>query len=87
MDACLPCHAHCLAALANCTARQRSQLIGRVSMDMLTVDLTELPGSGLGSEGTLWGEGLNASEVAAWADSIPYQLFCNLNRVPRHYCD
>ena len=66
---------------------QRSQLIGRVSMDMLTVDLTELPGSGLGSEVTLWGEGLNASEVAAWADSIPYQLFCNLNRVPRHYCD
>ncbi|SDS58933.1 alanine racemase [Halopseudomonas sabulinigri] len=64
---------------------QRSQLIGRVSMDMLTVDLTELPGSGLGSAVRLWGEGLNASEVAAWADSIPYQLFCNLNRVPRRY--
>lgn len=64
---------------------QRSQLIGRVSMDMLTVDLSDLPGSSLGSTIRLWGAGLNASEVAAWADSIPYQLFCNLNRVPRRY--
>lgn len=66
---------------------KRTALIGRVSMDMLTVDLTDLPGSGLGSAVTLWGDGLNASEVASWADSIPYQLFCNLNRVPRHYRD
>ncbi|MGI3129149.1 alanine racemase [Halopseudomonas pachastrellae] len=66
---------------------KRTTLIGRVSMDMLTVDLTGLPGSGLGSAVTLWGDGLNASEVASWADSIPYQLFCNLNRVPRHYRD
>ena len=51
------------------------------------IDLTDLPGSGLGSAVTLWGDGLNASEVASWADSIPYQLFCNLNRVPRHYRD
>ncbi|MGB3596864.1 MAG: alanine racemase [Pseudomonas neustonica] len=64
---------------------QRSRMIGRVSMDMLTVDLTDLPNSGLGSPVRLWGNGLNASEVAAWADSIPYQLFCNLNRVPRGY--
>ena len=64
---------------------QRSRLIGRVSMDMLTVDLTDLPNSGLGSSVRLWGNGLDASEVAAWADSIPYQLFCNLNRVPRRY--
>ena len=64
---------------------QRSQLIGRVSMDMLTVDLTDLPGSGLGSEVRLWGKGLNASEVAAHAGTIAYQLFCNLNRVPRRF--
>jgi len=64
---------------------QRSQLIGRVSMDMLTVDLSDLPSSGMDSTIRLWGTGLNASEVAAWADSIPYQLFCNLNRVPRRY--
>ena len=30
VDACLPCHAHCLAALANCTARQRSQMVAAV---------------------------------------------------------
>lgn len=64
---------------------QRSQLIGRVSMDMLTVDLTDLPQSGLGSEVRLWGGGLNASEVAAHAGTIAYQLFCNLNRVPRRF--
>lgn len=64
---------------------QRSQLIGRVSMDMLTLDLTDLPRSGLGSEVRLWGAGLSASEVAAHAGTIAYQLFCNLNRVPRHF--
>ncbi|MEJ6654846.1 MAG: alanine racemase [Pseudomonas sp.] len=64
---------------------QRTELIGRVSMDMLTVDLTDLPTCGLGSDVQLWGDAVLASEVANWADTIPYQLFCNLNRVPRHY--
>lgn len=64
---------------------QRSQIIGRVSMDMLTLDLTELPQSGLGSQVRLWGEGLDASEVARHAGTIAYQLFCNLNRVPRRF--
>lgn len=64
---------------------QRSRIIGRVSMDMLTLDLTDLPQSGLGSPVRLWGEGLNASEVASHAGTIAYQLFCNLNRVPRRF--
>lgn len=64
---------------------QRSQLIGRVSMDMLTLDLTDLPQTGLGSDVRLWGAGLNASEVARHAGTIAYQLFCNLNRVPRRF--
>lgn len=64
---------------------QRTILVGRVSMDMLTVDLTDLPGSGLGSHVRLWGKGLDAGEVASHAGTISYQLFCNLNRVPRHY--
>ncbi len=63
----------------------RTTLIGRVSMDMLTVDLTDLPQAGLGSRVELWGAQVLASEVAAAADSIPYQLFCNLKRVPRRY--
>ena len=62
-----------------------SRLIGRVSMDMLTVDLTDLPGAGLGSRVELWGRNVSASAVAYGCGSIPYQLFCNVKRVPRLY--
>ncbi|HSC82255.1 MAG TPA: alanine racemase [Pseudomonas sp.] len=65
---------------------QMTGLIGRVSMDMLTVDLTDLPQAGLGSRVELWGRNVLASDVAQVAGSIPYQLFCNLKRVPRLYC-
>ncbi|WP_349568627.1 alanine racemase [Azotobacter salinestris] len=58
-------------------------LIGRVSMDMLTVDLTDLPEAGLGSRVELWGAQVPASEVAAAAGTIAYQLFCNVRRVAR----
>ncbi|SDT03237.1 alanine racemase [Halopseudomonas litoralis] len=64
---------------------QRICISGRVSMDMLTIDLTDLPNSGLGSYVRLWGDGLDAGEVASRAGTISYQLFCNLNRVPRRY--
>ncbi len=64
---------------------QLTRLIGRVSMDMLTVDLTDLPQAGLGSRVELWGQNVLASDVAQAAGSIPYQLFCNLKRVPRLY--
>jgi alanine racemase len=64
---------------------QLTRLIGRVSMDMLTVDLTDLPRAGLGSRVELWGKQVLASEVAQQAQSIPYQLFCNLRRVPLLY--
>lgn len=63
----------------------RSQLLGRVSMDMLCIDLTDVPQAGLGSTVELWGKNILASEVAAQADTIPYQIFCNLKRVPRVY--
>jgi alanine racemase len=63
----------------------RSQLLGRVSMDMLCVDLTDVPGAGLGSRVELWGRNVLASDVAARAGTIPYQIFCNLKRVPRLY--
>ncbi|WP_339080471.1 alanine racemase [Pseudomonas sp. TMP9] len=64
---------------------QLTWLIGRVSMDMLTVDLTDLPHTGLGSRVELWGKQVLASDVAQQADTIPYQLFCNLKRVPLLY--
>ena len=64
---------------------QLTRLIGRVSMDMLTVDLTDLPQAGLGSHVELWGKQVLASDVAMAAGSIPYQIFCNLRRVPLLY--
>ena len=67
---------------------QRTRTLGRVSMDMLAVDLSTLPGCGIGSEVTLWGEGPRGSrlpidEVAAAAGTIGYELMCALAlRVP-----
>ncbi len=53
-------------------------LIGRVSMDMLTVDLTDVPGAHVGSRVTLWGAGLPIDTVAQAADTIGYELMCAL---------
>ncbi len=62
---------------------QRTRTIGRVSMDMLACDLSDLPQAGVGSTVTLWGDGLPADEVAAAAGTISYELFCALaRRVP-----
>jgi alanine racemase len=62
-----------------------SRIIGRVSMDMLTIDLSHLPQSGLGSRVEFWGAGVLASDVARAAGTIAYQLFCNVRRVPLIY--
>ncbi|MCS3467897.1 alanine racemase [Pseudomonas sp. JUb42] len=64
---------------------QPSQLLGRVSMDMLCVDLTHLPRAGLGSDVELWGRNVPVGEVASRAGTIAYQILCNLRRVPRLY--
>jgi len=62
---------------------QRTRLLGRVSMDMLCVDLSALPDAGVDSRVTLWGEGLPVEEVAHTADTISYELLCALTaRVP-----
>ncbi len=61
------------------------ELIGRVSMDMLTVDLTDHPGAGLGSHIELWGPRLPVAEVAARSGNSPYRLLTGLKRVPRRY--
>ena len=66
---------------------QRTKTIGRVSMDMLACDLTDIPEAGIGAPVTLWGEGIAGSvpadEVAAAAGTIAYELFCALApRVP-----
>lgn len=62
---------------------QRSQLLGRVSMDMLCVDLTFLPKAGIGARVTLWGAGMPIEEVANSSETISYELMCALTpRVP-----
>ena len=66
----------------------RCPLVGRVSMDMVTIDLTPVPGAGIGSEVTLWGRGPHGSvlpidEVAHAAGTVGYELMCALApRVP-----
>lgn len=54
----------------------RTGLLGRVSMDMLTIDATGVPQAGVGSPVTLWGDGLPIDEVAACAGTIGYELMC-----------
>lgn len=61
-------------------------LVGRVSMDMICVDLRSQPLAQVGDEVVLWGEGLPAEVVAEAASTIAYELFCGVTaRVPRHY--
>ena len=66
----------------------RSRTVGRVSMDMLTIDLAALPDAGVGSEVTLWGRSgsghlLSIDEIAHAAGTVGYELMCALaQRVP-----
>jgi alanine racemase len=55
-----------------------TRLVGRVSMDMMTVDLTPVPQAGVGSRVTLWGQGLPIDDVARAAGTIGYELMCAL---------
>ena len=62
---------------------KRAQIIGRVSMDMLCVDLREQPAATIGDTVLLWGEGLPAEEIARCAGTIAYELVCAIaSRVP-----
>jgi alanine racemase len=62
---------------------QRTQTLGRVSMDMLCVDLSSLPEADVGSPVVLWGAGMPIEEVARAAGTISYELMCALTtRVP-----
>jgi alanine racemase len=59
-------------------AGERAPLVGRVSMDMISVDLRGVRGAGVGDPVVLWGDGLPIEEIAEWADTIPYQLTCGI---------
>ncbi len=62
---------------------QRTRTLGRVSMDMLGVDLSGIADADVGSRVTLWGAGLPVEEVASSAGTVSYELMCALTaRVP-----
>lgn len=62
----------------------RTQVIGEASMDMLTVDLREVPNPRVGDPVTLWGDGLPVEEVASHAGTIAYELLCRVNMRARY---
>ena len=60
-----------------------TQVVGAVSMDMITVDLTPCPQAGIGSTVELWGEQVKIDQVAKAAGTVGYELMCALApRVP-----
>ena len=61
----------------------RFELVGRVSMDMIAVDVTGAAKVATGNRAVIWGDGLPVEEVAAHAGTIPYELLCGVSqRVP-----
>jgi alanine racemase len=79
---------HCSTGTPVLVDGVRTRLLGRVSMDMITVDLTPVPQAGFGSEVTMWGRAANGAllaidEVAAAGGTLGYELMCALApRVP-----
>jgi alanine racemase len=66
--------------------QQRAPLAGRVSMDLICVDVTDLDKVQIGDKALLWGKALSANEVASWAGTIGYELVTRMpSRVTRHY--
>jgi alanine racemase len=60
---------------------ERAGLAGRVSMDMIGIDVTDLQRPpALGDPVVLWGDGLPVEEIAVWADTIPYELLCGISQ-------
>ena len=79
---------HCPTGTPVLVDGQRTRTLGRVSMDMIAVDLGPVPEAGIGSEVTLWGRApggavLPIDEVAQAAGTVGYELMCAVAaRVP-----
>jgi alanine racemase len=56
-----------------------TEIVGRVSMDMIAIDLTDIPAA-VGDRVVLWGEGLPAERIAPYADTIAYELVCGISQ-------
>lgn len=63
---------------------ERAPLAGRVSMDMIAIDVTDLPPAKVGDPVVLWGEGLPAEEIAPHAETISYELLCGVSQRVAH---
>ncbi len=62
---------------------KKARLAGRVSMDLITVDLTDVPEATIGSPVVLWGQGLPVDDIAHAASTVGYELLCAVApRVP-----
>lgn len=60
---------------------ERAPLAGRISMDMIGIDVTDLAEAPrVGDPVILWGPGLPVEEIAVWADAIPYELLCGISQ-------
>jgi alanine racemase len=59
---------------------QRLPIIGRVSMDLMAIDLRSQPNAKVGDTVILWGQGLPIEEVAKAANTISYELTCSITR-------
>ena len=65
---------------------QRAFIAGRVSMDLITIDISDCTGVQIGDDVMLWGQQLKAEEIASYAETISYELFTSISkRVPRIY--
>jgi alanine racemase len=79
---------HCNTGTPVLVEGVRTRIVGRVSMDMITVDLTPVPAAGFGADVTMWGRAANGNvlsidEVARAAGTVGYELMCALApRVP-----
>ena len=79
---------HCATGTPVLVSGVRTRMVGRVSMDMITVDLTPVTNAGFGSEVTLWGRAssgavLSIDQVALAGGTVSYELMCALaSRVP-----
>lgn len=61
----------------------RTHIVGRVSMDMLTIDLTDVLDAKIGDDVELWGDSIAVDEVARFCGTISYELFCQITSRPR----
>ena len=75
---------HCPSGTPVLINQQRALLAGRVSMDMITVDVTDLPEVKIGDKVELWGQNLAIDEIAHYAGTVSYELVTRVSpRVPR----